>query len=1102
MSTKLNAVFPTRRALVTVTRLFIVATFFLCAGIPSQAQSVNATLSGTTTDQTGALLPGVTIRITNPETGFQREVQTGDNGSFTFPALPPATYTVSASRDGFAPAEFNNLKLNVNDDRSLRVELRVGEVGESVTVTDEPSLVDESPAQATVIDRQFVENLPLNGRSFQSLLLLSPGVVIVQSNANSTPGQFSVNGQRTNANYFTVDGVGANTATNLGRSDNATGIVGQTLAGTLPGFSALGTTSTLAPVDAVEEFKIQTSTYSAQFGRQPGGQVQIVTRSGASDFHGSIYDYVRNDKFDANNFFNNANGIERQPLRQNQFGGTFSGPVILPNFGEGGPLLDKSKRTFFFFAYEGLRLRLPNSINTLVPSLRLRQVANPALRAVLNAFPLPTGPEELVTNIFGERVPGGARFIGSYSDPKSSDTYSLRIDHNINDKLQVFGRYSDTPSQDALRSLSIINSRRVTARSLTLGTTFVPNSNFTNELNFNYSQNRGRLNQSIDDFGGAVPIDPSVLYSGYSGPGPKFGQFSLFFLGGTQIGLGDGQDSFQRQINVVDNASFIKGNHQFRFGVDYRRLMPTFAPYAFAQSSIIFLGESAFAASILGADEITSGKPLSLTLVSNQGAEPRFNNYSFYGEDTWKANKRLTLNLGLRYEINPAPYDANGREPIVVRGIDGTDVSGAIVAPAGTPFYKTFYGALAPRLGASYNLNDKPGRETILRGGFGVFYDLNGSQALNGFSAYPFQNSFMFPTQQPFNLPPDLAVPPPVPTIGLPITNNVNATDPDLKLPYTLQWNFGVERSLGKDQVVSVSYVASAGRRLTTTLALNRQVGGSITGGGTFPNPNFRNIAFTTNGPTSDYKSLQAQFQRRLSRGLQALANYTFAHATDVVSDEVTPGEFERGNASFDVRHNFSAALTYELPRFTENRFVNAVAHGWAIDSTIYLQSGQPINILAGSRTLADGTTVNVRPDRVEGVPVWIEQANVPGGRRINPAAFALPPRDAARNFTRQGTLGRNEIYGPGIFQVNTGVRREFGIYERLRLQLRAEAFNLFNRPQFSGYQTSLGFANFGIPTSTLNNSLGGGGVGSGGLNQLYQLGGPRSLQFSARFFF
>lgn len=212
MSLESNAGFFSHRALLTVTKLLIVAAFFLCAQSALQAQGVNATLSGTATDPSSALLPGVTIRITNPETGFQREVQSNDNGAFTFPALPPATYTVSANKDGFAPAELNDLKLNVNDNRSLQIEMRVGNVAAAVSVTDEPALVDNSPAQSTAIDRTFVGNLPLNGRSFQSLILLSPGVVPAQSTPGLSEGGFSVNGQRTNSNYFTVDGVSANVA--------------------------------------------------------------------------------------------------------------------------------------------------------------------------------------------------------------------------------------------------------------------------------------------------------------------------------------------------------------------------------------------------------------------------------------------------------------------------------------------------------------------------------------------------------------------------------------------------------------------------------------------------------------------------------------------------------------------------------------------------------------------------------------------------------------------------------------------------------------------------------------------------------------------------
>lgn len=1070
MKIKSNAGFFAHRALVTVTNLFVVAAFFLCAQTSLRAQNVNATLTGTATDQSGALLPGVMVRITNPETGFQREVQSSDNGTFTFPALPPATYIVSANKDGFAPAEFNNLTLNVNDNRSLRIEMKVGAVGETVTVNAEASLIEQSASQATTIDRTFVGNLPLNGRSFQSLILLSPGVVPVQSDENN-PGQFSVNGQRTNANYFTIDGVSANIASNTGSAV----LQGQALSGSLPGFSALGTTSTLVPVDALEEFKIQTSTYTAQYGRQPGGQVQLVTRSGKSQFHGSLFDYVRNEAFDANNWFNNANRIGRQPLRQNQFGGTFSGPVYLPNFGEGGPVFSNGKkRTFFFFSYEGLRLLLPTTENVEVPSLRLRAAATPSFRAILNAYPLPTGPETIVGGV----PSGAAPYLAAFSNPKNTDSYGIRVDHNITDTMTLFGRYSDSSSQDGQRTLSFLSANRGKTRSLTLGTTFAGKA-FTNEITFNYSTSQGKTGSRGDNFGGAVPVDPSLLVSGYSGPGITTGTVFLIFsptIPGFQ--LGDSQNSYQRQLNIVDNVSVTKGNHQLKFGVDYRRLMPTYEPIAFSQS--IFVSDPS---------QIVSGVPFITSLNARKAVEPRINNYSAYIQDTWKVNQRLTLDLGLRYELNPPPYDANGTKPVAITGIVGADVSKATLAPPGAPFYKTFKTAFAPRFGAVYLLNKNAGRETVLRGGFGVYYDLGSGQALNVFNFYPFFSSaFLF--NAPFPLPPAQAVPPSFPPASLPLQSSVLAMNENLKLPYTLQWNFGVEQSLGKDQAISISYVASAGRRLLGRQVLNL-------GGGFFgprPNPNFQDLEYTFNGPTSDYKSLQIQFRRRLSRGLQALVNYTLAHATDEISDEVNPALL-RGNASFDVRHNFSAAFTYDFPTFGGNSIVKAISRNWSADSTIYLQSGQPIDIFAGTNITSNGRRQPVRADLVSGVPVWIEQTGVPGGRRLNPAAFARPPGCGFNCFTRQGTLGRNTIYGPGIFQVNLGLRREFGLTEKLKFQLRAEAFNVFNRPHFSNFQTILSAGNFGVARNTLNKSL-------GGLNSLYQIGGERSLQFSARLSF
>ena len=1051
-----------------------------CSLLSVAAQSATATLSGTVIDQNGAVVPGAAVTLLNIATTLERHATTNDDGSFTILLLPPGNYSVTTRRDGFSPVEFKNVVLNVGDQKSLKIELKAGDVNAQVQVTSEAPLINESPAVGTVIDRQFVGNLPLNGRSFQSLILLTPGVVVTSAGGvggQPNSGQFSVNGQRSNANYFTVDGVGAN----IGVGTTSSAIDTEQAAGSVPGLTALGTTNNLASIDALEEFKIQTSTFSAEFGRQPGGQVQLITRSGTNQFHGTAFDYLRNDIFDARNWFNQKPS-PKPPLRQNQFGGTFSGPVFLPRFGEGGKSYWSGRnRTFFFFSYEGQRLVLPRTANFMVPSLRLRQVAAPSFKPLLNMFPLPTG-SETITN--GGALSGLARFVGSYSSPSSMDSTSVRIDHAVNSKLTVFGRYNEAPSSNPRRTLSLLIGNIFKTRTLTLGATHSLTPQLSNDFRVNYSSNRGRFRFTMDDFGGAVPIEPSVLISGYSGAGSKLGSFQFFLPGSSFLtpSLGDAVDNYQRQINVVDNLSWIKASHSFKFGVDYRRLTPIYGPAAYWETN-----------AVNSEAQIISGITQFISISAAQETRPVFDSYSFYGQTTWKLSPRLILDLGMRWELNPAPHEATGIKPLLVCGVE--NLATATLCSPNAPIYKTFYTAFAPRFGIAYLLNQASGRETVLRGGFGVYYDLGSSKSASGFSGFPFTASTSLPNV-PFPLASSQAVPPSFSSVTLPITSNLFAFNPDLKLPYTIQWNVALQQSLGRQQTMTLSYVAAAARRLLSSQLLNLgppQVA-------VRPNPNFNTIQYISNGPTSDYHSLQAQFQRRLSRGLQALVNYTWSHAIDEVSDERGIGVLSRGNADFDVRHNLTAAMTYDLPKVSAGRVLNAILHDWSADAAIYVQSGQPINVVAGFMAIPEtGAQVSVRPDRIEGVPFWIKDPTAPGGQRLNRAAFKDVPRSTVFQIfrARQGNLARNVVRGPGIYQMNIALRRRFNLTERLNLQSKLEVFNLFNHPQFGEYLSSLGFGpnEFGLATSTLSNSL-------GGLNPLYQIGGPRSMQFSLKLSF
>lgn len=1028
-------------------------------------QSTSATITGRITDPTKAVLPGAKVMVVNVLTNVRHETSTDQAGDYTVSSLPPGTYQVEVQRTGFKTILKPGLVLHVQDVAAINFEMAVGSILESMTVTaGAPSVNTTDGSVGTVIDRQFVGNLPLNGRSFQSLILLTPGVTVATA-GGSDFGQFSVNGQRASTNYFAVDGVSAN----IGISNTSFNATGTALSGAYPGLGAFGGTNSLVSVDALEEYKIQTSTYTAEFGRQPGGQISLVTRSGTNKFHGNLFEYLRNDALDARDYFNKV-PAPKPALRQNQFGGTFSGPIF-------------KDKTFFFFSYEGQRLRLPISGTTQVPSLRVRSAAAAAVKPVLNAIPQPTGAELLDT----DGLPTGwSPYDYGVSNPGTMDATSIRIDHTFSSKLTLFGRFNQSPSNITTFSGGAYGSvNNASTRTLTLGATSALTPRLNNELRLNYSRQLGQNQYIPATYGGAVPVDPVLLTNGYGGLGVV-----SFFLGDGDAQVIGGEDSknYQRQMNVVDNVSLVKGAHQFRFGIDYRRLSPTYAPQD--QQQVYFFSEA----------DINSATTTAAIIYHFDSARPRFTNFSAYGHDTWKVSPRLTLDLGLRWELNPAPTEADGKVPALALGVTGNppDVSNATLAPAGTPFYKTFYAAFAPRFGVAYQLNQTSGHETVLRGGFGVYYDLGSAGATSG---YPL-NAYNFLLGVPFPLSAADAARPPItiPT-SLPVTSLVLSNAQDLKLPYTLQWNVALEQSLGTHQSLSVSYVASAARRLLTTQNLNQPAGYYY--GGPRPNPNFSDMYFTWNGPTSDYDSLQMQYKARFTRGLQALVNYTWSHAIDEVSNDVGYGSLFRGNADFDVRHNLSAAVTYNLPSPSAAPVLSQAFGNWFVDGIVHAQSGRPVNVSGGTSAVG-GMYVSVRPDVIPGQPFYINDPTVPGGRRFNSAAFTAPPDnpDYPGVPLRQGNFGRNVLRELPLAQVDLGLGRTFKLTEKWKLQFKGELFNIFNHPMFGHYGTSyLSPSTFGVPTTTLRDALSSSSYGLG-LNSLYQMGGPRSIQMSLKLMF
>jgi hypothetical protein len=1030
-----------------------------CSLLTCRAQSTTATLSGTVEDQNKAVVPSARVRVINLGTGLEREALTNDSGDFTIPLLPPSTYTVRVERDGFATVEISKVVLNIGDQKALRIELKTGPVTAMVKINADAPLINESPAVGTVVDRQFVENLPLNGRSFQSLIALTPGVVLTRANTD-TPGQFSVNGQRANANYFMIDGVGANIGVSPGTN------VGVQTAGTTPGLGATGGTNNLVSIDALQEFKILTSSFAPEFGRTPGAQVQILTRSGTNEYHGSLFEYFRNEVLDANDWFANRIGSKRAPLRQNDFGGVLGGPLPLPRFGEGGPSFINGKdRTFFFFSYEGLRLRLPNTAVTTVPSLAIRTSALPAIQPFLNAFPRPNGPD-LGNNL--------ASFNSTFSNPSSLDATSIRIDHAVSSKLTFFGRYNHSPSEANIRgagfSLSTINNSSYKTQTLTGGVTWLLGATASNDFRINYSRNVGELVFLEDNFGGAIPLLDSQLYAlpiGSTETGNFFGSFGA----GLSLQKGRFGLDVQRQINLVDTFSISKGTHQLKFGADYRRLFPLLDRTRYSL-------QASFASVTAAA---TTGRATALASLFSGPLYPVFDNLSLFVQDVWKVNQRLTLTYGSRWELNPSPTEANGNDPFALAGL--ASPSTIAFAPAGTPLYHTTYNNFAPRIGLAYQLRQQPGSESVLRGGFGVFYDLGNGSVANAFGvSYPYFVRKVL-SNVPFPLDAANAA---LPSLAPPF-NVAGAIDPDIKIPYTFQWNVSLEQSLGSNQTVSASYVAAVGRRLLRQEVISN------------PNPTFSSIRLSKNSGSSDYHAAQIQFQRRLSRGLQALVSYTWSHSIDNVSNDVSgeAPEFlidlrqERGPSDFDVRHAFNAAATYDIPSH-KTRYLKTLFGGFSLDAIFAARTAFPVNVITGTNIIG-GNGVS-RPDLVPNVPLYLKDPLAPGGWRINRAAFTIP-------VGRQGTLGRNALHNFPMWQLDLALRRQFKLSERMKLQVRAEVFNIFNHPNFiiGDLERRLNnLTTFGVATTMLGRGLGLGGA-SGGFNPLYQVGGPRSIQLAVK---
>jgi hypothetical protein len=1015
------------------------------ATLPVAAQQ--AQLSGFIEDATGSRVENAAIKVVNEDTQTERATQSNGSGLYVVPDLAPGHYRVEIVAPGFRKVNRTGILLQVSQAARLDFQLEISETAEKVNVTADASPINATDASISLtVARELVENLPLNGRSFQQLITLAPGVNLSGGQNSGDRGEFSVNGQRPTSNYFTVDGVGANLGSGL---PNLTGS-GETL-------NAAGSTTSLVSLDALQEFRILTSSFAPEYGRTPGGQVILLTRSGTNDFHGTAFDYFRNDVLDANDWFANRAGSPRAALRFNDFGGTLGGPII-------------KNSTFFFFSYEGARLRQPEFSITSVPDLASRQTAPAAVQPLLNGFPVPNGPE--LSNGFQE-------FSAGYSNPINTDATSLRIDRAFGPKLSMFARYNYAPSSGSSRgpySLSGVSLQTFAAQSITTGLTYTITPAVVSETRLSWSQNPSTTNFLLNSFGGAIVPSVSALFVPPYSPANIYVNVDVAF----PVELLDGRDLMNkpRQANVIDSLSYVVGAHQFKFGVDYLRLLPIVVPNA----ELLYN---------FGSVAAVDKNSLSFSNFAEGFVRGDSKNLSLYGQDTWRISNRLTFTYGLRWDLNTPPrnrYPNNGNYVPLLGDYATGNVS---VGSSGTSLWNTQYHNFAPRLGLAYQIRRTPGSETVLRAGAGLYYDV-ATESVAGFSL-----GESFPSAHSVT----------VSNISFPVSSStaalsaVSLTNPaatsafyvyprNFSAPRSLQWNISLEQALGSAQTVSISYVAAIGRDL-----LFEQYFPSV-------GANRYQVFYTDNSAASNYQSLQLQFQRRLSRSISATATYSWGHSLDDASSDIAtlpgatllPTKSNWGSSDFDVRQSFRAAFSWNIPGISgASGLIHAFTSGWGIDGIVTVRSPVPVDIT--KRYNIGFGTFAFRPNVVPGQPLYLYGTQYPDGRVFNPAAFVINPN-------AQGDLGRNSLQGFDLMETDLSLRRTFSLNEHVRLLVRGDLFNLFNHPNFANPDATVGDGTFGQSLAMANGALGstGGGFGSvSSQGSALQTGGPRTAQISLK---
>jgi hypothetical protein len=1064
------------------------------------AQSYRGSIRGTVRDASGAVVPGATIRAKNVATGETRTAASGPDGGYVIAEVPAGQYEVSASSASLATVT-SRVLVAVGADTTADFDLaKVRTANEQVTVTAAVPIVETTrDVLGQVVDQTLVGQLPLNGRDFGKLVALVPGVTVEPAGVAGSQagfGQFNINGNRDRSNNYTLDGTDNNDPFFNNSALNQVGIT--------------GAPASLLPIDAIQEFNLQ-SNFSAEYGRNSGSVVNIITKSGGNDVHGTVFEYLRNSVFDARNYFNvrtNPDGSTNphSPFKNNQFGGSLGGPII-------------KNRTFFFGAYEGQRERVGSDFLLFVPTegqkAAARTVAlangistiNPALDQILSFFPAATGFNGT----------SGTAAI-SAQDRNDLDNFIVKIDHQLTSRESLTGRYAFARSDQTfplgaiggfgsgsrLPQFAQTSPTRVQVASLSLLSTL--SADRINEVRFGYSRYRTSFSGVDANF------DPASiglnLGTGKTGL-PEFDFAGIFDnLGASAFSIPRGRVS--QSFQWLDNFTLVSGRNTWKFGGELRR-------YAIDNFNDnlergLFSVGGAGLVSDPAVDLLASYYLGSNVFVSaNTGDTHRttYNNgLAFFAQDDFRARPTFTVNLGLRWEyFGPLSEKHNllsnlaGNGTLAVVGTNG--LNGA---------YNRDLNNFGPRLGFAWSVRPK----TVLRAAYGIYYDyipqdllvanFTNSAGLITNPAGPIPVLPLNFNSGPYNGSAAGAILTPA-TSG---PFSVFVTPRDFATPYVQNFNLNIQQQLAENSAFQVSYVGSKGTRLTRLLDANQP-----NAFGLRPNPNFSFEDVLATVSSSTYHSLQTSFRSQNWHGFSGFASYIFSKSLDDASDGIDfnfataalpQNSFdlhaEHGPSTFDTRHRFTAALDYALPKLSW--LPGKLSQGWTLNSIVSVQSGRPVPIITSNDTSAflnpffnTQSNFHQRPNLLPGVnPILANWTPATG--YLNPLAFQQP---ADGTF---GNLGRDAIFGPGYWDLDFSLAKSTQIYEHLNLQFRAEFFNIFNHP------------NFALPNGTINPGVNADGSlsGAGPIGVITQTpdvaqgnpglggGGPRVIQFGLRLSF